>query len=380
MKLSCTKENLLNGLLITCHLSNKMIDLPILQNVLIKAENGFTTFISTNLETAVMCSIRSKIDKTGEFTIPAKLFFDYVNCLPNETVNIEEKEGLIFIDCGSYKTKIKGISSSEFPLVPPVLNGKEFKISLKDLQKSIQRVIFSVAVNESRPELCGVCIKLNDLKKGKGKLTLAATDSYRLSENTIDGLVGDVSSTTIIVPSKTMYELNRILTVVKNTFDASENILIKISENQIQFSIGNVELISRTIEGNYPDYNQIIPNSYKTSSLVDKETFQKAIKTTSLFSKTGLFDVLFSFDNSAKKINISSTDTQKGENITNVDSNIDGENNSVTLNYKYLLDGISVCPTDNILFQMIDSSNPCVIKPSGKETEDFQYIIMPIKK
>jgi len=361
MKLSCTKENLLNGLLITCHLSNKMIDLP-------------------NLETAVMCSIRSKIDKTGEFTIPAKLFFDYVNCLPNETVNIEEKEGLIFIDCGSYKTKIKGISSSEFPLVPPVLNGKEFKISLKDLQKSIQRVIFSVAVNESRPELCGVCIKLNDLKKGKGKLTLAATDSYRLSENTIDGLVGDVSSTTIIVPSKTMYELNRILTVVKNTFDASENILIKISENQIQFSIGNVELISRTIEGNYPDYNQIIPNSYKTSSLVDKETFQKAIKTTSLFSKTGLFDVLFSFDNSAKKINISSTDTQKGENITNVDSNIDGENNSVTLNYKYLLDGISVCPTDNILFQMIDSSNPCVIKPSGKETEDFQYIIMPIKK
>src|SRR3989339_1554678 len=181
MKLSCTRENLHQGLSITSHLTTKNTNLPILQNVLVKTEGGTIRFTTTNLEIAIHCTIRGKIEEPGEYTIPSKLFFDYISLLPNETIRIQADDQRVHIECGTHKTKINGLSSSEFPLVPHVEGGTSFQIPVESFKKALSQVLFAVATNESRPELTGVSFQFFNFE-GEGRLTLASTDSYRLAE------------------------------------------------------------------------------------------------------------------------------------------------------------------------------------------------------
>ncbi|MEK7452207.1 MAG: DNA polymerase III subunit beta, partial [Patescibacteria group bacterium] len=184
MKISCTRENLHQGLSITSHLVTKNINLPILQNVLLKAEGGIIKFTATNLEIAIKCSVRGKVEEPGEFTIPSKLFFDYVSLLPNEIIHLENIKEDLSIQCGEQKTKIHGLSAADFPLVPKVECEFAFNIPIEDFKKALSQVLFSVASNESRPELTGVLMHFYAFGN-EGRLKLASTDSYRLSEKTV---------------------------------------------------------------------------------------------------------------------------------------------------------------------------------------------------
>lgn len=378
MKLSCTRDNLHQGLSTTSHLINKKVDLPILQNVLVKAEGGKIRFTSTNLEVAVNCTVRGKVDESGEHTIPSKLFFDYVSLLPNETIHLETEKDNININCGSYKTKINGLSASEFPLVPIINYEHTFDIPADDLKKSLSQVLFSVANNEARPELTGVLLKFF-IKDGEGRLTLASTDSYRLSEKTIPIISGVDKEYSLVIPAQTLTELNRIISVFKDDVDTPSLVSMNLSTNQVVFVYGKVELISRIIDQEYPDYKQIIPDQFQTRVVIDKNDFIKAIKTASLFSKTGLFDVTLEFYSEKNTLFVKATDSTRGNNTTTCTADVSGQNNSVTVNYRYLLDGLQALSDERIVFEMIDPTNPCSVTSMNKK-EAYRYIVMPIKQ
>lgn len=379
MKLTCTQENLARGLNTVSHITTRNVNLPILNNVLLKIEDKGLKLSTTNLELAINCLVRGKLEGTGEFTVPSKLFADYVGLLPAEAVDIEVTGDDLNVKCASYKTKIKGLPASEFPLIPQVSKNKTFVCNVNDFKRGLSQVIFAVSPNESKPEFSGVYMEFNR-EGGEKTLVLAATDTYRLGESTLKLADGsDGASAQAIIPARTMAEVLRIISSFKDEVDSPENMEIAFSESQVVFTYGTVELISRVIEGQYPDYRQIVPTDFKTEAKVSKDDLVKAIKTTSLFAKTGLFDVTLELDSAAGQVIAKSTDLQTGENQVNLNSEISGDQNSITLNYRYLLEGLNSMPGDNVNLKLIDAANPCLVSAIGKEKEYF-YIVMPIKQ
>lgn len=377
MKLTCTRDNLHQGLSIVSHLTGKNVNLPILQNVLVKAEGGTIRFTTTNLEMAISCLIRGKVEETGETTIPSKLFFDYVSLLPNDAVAVDGNMESVRVVCGNHKTKMNALSAAEFPLVPRVQGTRTYKIPAEDFRVALSQVAFAVATNESRPELTGVLMRFSP-GNGEGVLTLAATDSYRLAERTIPVVTPIEEESSVIIPAKTLLEVSRILSVFRDDVECPPSIEMSVSDSQATFSYGPVELISRLIEGNYPDYRQIIPKQFETQALIDREDLIKAVKTASLFSKNGLFDVVLELDPVTKQASLNAVDATRGENTTICGADISGKPNSVTLNFRYLLDGLNSMSSDQVLFRMIDTGNPCVVTPQG--SENHLYLVMPIRQ
>jgi DNA polymerase III subunit beta len=380
VKLSCTKENLHQGLAITSHISTKNVNLPILNNVLLKADGGGLKLISTNLEIAITCSIRGKVEQQGEYTVPSKLFFDYVNLCPDERVDIDLVDNALSVSCGSSKTKINGIVSTEFPLVPPASDGQSYTVSAANFSRALSQTLFSAATNESRPELSGVFLSFNNPVSGKGSLTLAATDSYRLSEAVIKLSEASDDQKDVIVPQRTLSELNRVFSVFKDDVEAPELVAVVVTDNQVVFRYGGVEITSRTLEGPYPDYKQIIPEKTQTQVIIEKQDLQKAIKTASLFSKTGLFDIYLKTNVGEQSLVTSANDVSRGENSVTLASMIDGADNEIALNFRYLLDGVNAIRAEKVVCSMIDKASPCVITPFESPEEKYQYIVMPIRQ
>lgn len=378
MKLSCTRDNLHQGLSITSHLMTKNVNLPILQNVLVKAEGGTIRFTSTNLEIAVNCTVRGKVEEPGEHTVPSKLFFDYVTLLPNETIQVGTEADNIRVECAGHKTKINGLPSAEFPLVPKVEGEKRFEIPVEDFKRALLQVLFSVATNESRPELTGVAMKFYPLG-GEGCLRMASTDSYRLSEVTIPVKSVVADDRQIVIPARTLSEVSRVLSVFKDEVELPSVITLELSRNQAVFIYGPVELISRVIDENYPDYEQIIPKDFATKSVLDREDFTKAVKAASLFSKNGLFDINLRFEPKEGILYVQATDATRGQNQSTCPAEVSGQSNTVSVNYRYLLDGLGAISGENVLFEMIDGANPCLLTPVGTK-EAYRYVLMPIRQ
>lgn len=364
------------------HVAGKNVNLPILGNVLVKADDKALKFMSTNLEIAITCAVRGKIEQTGEFTVPSKLFSDYVSLLPKERVDVSLEANAFSVACGTYQTKLNGIAASEFPLIPTIETKDKFSVRVDDFRKAVGQVLFAVAPNESRPEISGVLFKFVPGQDGI-ELIMAATDSYRLAEKTIKVESGTSikDSVYVIVPSRTVAEIVRILGVFKDGMDLPKNMEIQLGDNQIQFSYDNTELVSRTIEGKYPDYRQLIPEKFETETSVRKDELSRAVRTASLFSRTGLNDVHATF-NPSSGITLSSLNGQTGEHSVALDAKISGKENAITVNFKYFLDGVNNVETEEISIQMIDTMSPCIIRPiaDGKIRHDYLYIVMPIRQ
>ncbi|NCN07798.1 DNA polymerase III subunit beta [Candidatus Falkowbacteria bacterium] len=376
MKISCTQENLNQGLMVVSHIAYKNSNLPILSNILIKVEDKLLTLATTNLEIGVTIQIRSKVEKEGEYSVDAKLFSDYVSYLPKERVDLELEDDSLKIICEKQKTKIKGQSSIEFPLIPKIEKTNPYIVSAKDFKQAISEVVFAVANSEARPEISGVFMGLDS-----NNIILTATDSYRLAEKKIK--LTDNKNTNerkIIVPVKTLNEVSRILGIFKDniSLEAIENIEIYLSDNQIMFSYNGIDLVSRLIEGQYPDYTQIIPSEYKTLASLNTKDLIKVVKTSSLFTKNGINDVKLDLNTKEKEITITSSSSQTGENISKLESNITGDDNNMILNFKYLLDGLQNISSNNVILEINNNNSPCVLKP--EESDNYIYIIMPIKQ
>lgn len=377
MKLISLQENLKQGLFITSHIAGKNVNLPILSNVMIEVRDGNIKLIATNLEIGVIHNIRGKVEKEGSFTVDSKIISDYINLLPNQKAIIEQKDNNLLINCENYKTKIKGQSSEDFPLIPQVEKKEFYSVNANEFKKALNNIIFAVSNNELRLELSGVLFNFTD-----NNLILVATDSYRLAEKKIK-INANIKKEErkIIIPAKTLQEMIRILSAGSETEDIENNKDIKfyVSENQILFSYGSTELVSRLIEGQYPDYQQIIPNNIKTNITVNRAELVRAIKMASIFSKAGINDVNLDFPQGKNKIIITSASGQTGENTAEIDANINGNDNGIVVNYRYLLDGLNNIDGETVKIEVIDGNTPCILRPENNK-EEYLYIIMPIKQ
>lgn len=368
------KENLKQGLSIVAHLTSKNINLPILNNILIRAKKEGIELIATNLEVSVNHFLRGKIEKEGEVTVDSKIINEYVSLLPEDKIKVELEKDELKISCQNYKTKIKTQSANDFPALPSLVEDNCYKLNLSNFRESLSEISFAVSFNENRPELSGILFSFQN-----NLLTLVGTDSYRLSEKSIafksDNIIDEKR---VIVPLKTIQELSRILGNFKSEdqINDSQDIKICLTENQIFFSFGSTNLISRIIIGNYPDYKQIIPKNEKTRIEINRQTLIKAIKSAGLFSKTGINDISIAFIKN--KITVSSSSSQTGENRVSLEAKTSGDDGEIFINFKYLLDGLNNIKSENIIIKLIDNNYPCIIVP--KDVDDFLYLVMPIKQ
>lgn len=375
MQLTCLQENLNFGLQTTGHLINKNINLPILNNVLLEAKNGSLKLSSTNLEIGVSSVVRCKVDKEGTFTVDARLLAEYISLLPNDQVEINLlANDFLKVSCVNSETKIKGIASDDFPVIPQIEKQTPYKLKINDFKKAISQVVFAVSTSESRPEISGVLMNFN--KSEKNKLIMVGTDSYRLAEKKID-LAENKEEQEVIVQFKTLQEVLRILNNFKDQSNGADQVEIYIAENQILFTSNGIELISRLLEGQYPDYKQIIPQETKTKVTGSVAEIVKAIKKVALFSKAGIFDINLVFE-AQKGLTVQSLNAQIGESKSDIDVEFTGETNDTTLNFRYLLDGLNNIDAGDAEISLVDNNLPCIIKT--KNSNDYLYLVMPIRQ
>jgi DNA polymerase-3 subunit beta len=377
MNLSILKENLKQGLFTVSHLAGKNTNLPILNNILVEAKKEGVRLMTTNLEIGITHFIRGKVEKEGKFTVDAKIFSDYINLLPNKKIDLIKEVGVLNLECENYKTKIKTEASEDFPLIPQIERKNKKTIKTDDFRRALAKTVFAAASSESRIELSGVLFTII-----KNKLILAATDSYRLAEKELEIKedVGENKNTAeqkIIVPARTVQELLRILSGVEQG-EIKKEIDFYIGDNQILFVIDNTELISRLIEGQYPDYRQIIPAAGKTTAVLDRAELIRAIKASALFSKSGINDINLDFPEGKNQLIVSSASGTTGENIVKIEAETMGIDNGIIINYQYLLDGLNNIDEEKVKIEVIDGNTPCLIKPLGEK--GYLYIIMPIKQ
>lgn len=375
MILSTLKENLKHGLSVVSHIAGKNVNLPILSNVMVSVKKEGIKLITTNLEIGITHIVRGKVDNETEFTIDSKVFSDYINLLPNKKINLIKEEDDLKIECENYKTKIRTQSSEDFPLIPRIEKENKITININDLKKALSQVVFAVSGNESRAELSGVLFSFI-----KNQLTLVATDSYRLAEKkiTIKQEKDDGKENRIIIPARTIQELIRIISNTSEVDQENKEVDIYVNDNQILFAVDSTELISRVIEGQYPDYRQIIPDASKTTSELDRNELIRAVKASSLFSKTGINDINLDFPAGKGQVVVSSASGSTGENIVEIESETKGIDNGIIVNYQYLLDGLNNINSDKVVMEVVDNNTPCIIR-ANKEN-DYLYIIMPIKQ
>lgn len=374
MNFVCTKENLSHALEIVSGIAGKHINLPILSNILIKAENAKVELVATNLEIASKAVLRAKVEEKGAFTIPAKTLLDYVKLLPEEQIKIKKEKNEIIIECAGSRTKIKGEEAEDFPIIPEVEEKHAFVLDAKELKNSLSQVVFASAKNEIRPELSGVLFSFfSDNYKG---LVLAATDSYRLAEKKIQTKQGQ-DQINIILPARSVYEIIRLLSIGL-TKETENNVRMWVGENQFAIRYNDFEIISKLIDGKYPDYGQIIPETFKTTAPVNKDIFINKIKAASLFTSGGANAVSFDLSSEQKELSVSSISSQTGEHSSSIDSDVEGEENSILLNHRYVLDGLQNIENQEIEFKVNSSDSPCLL--SGKNETDYLYIVMPIRK
>jgi len=373
MKIITLQKNLKDSLAAVNHIAQKNTNLPILNNILFSIHNGVIKLISTNLEIGITSTVRGKIETEGDFTVDARLISEYVNLLDNDKVTLERVDSELVVSCGSYSTKIKGLGAEEFPLIPVIERTEYIKINAEELKKALGRVLFSVSADESRLELSGVLFSIS-----KDELLIAGTDSYRLSEKKIKIESTFSSDRKLIIPAKTLQELVRVISNEKQ--GENEGVLelfMYASDNQCLFLVGATELVSRLIDGQYPDYRQIIPARHECQATIVQEEVLRAVKAASLFSRTGVNDIVFNFSTKGN-FAISAASGQAGEHVANLAAVITGKDTVITLNYRYVLDGLAAISGGSVIFEVIDDQTPCVIKDEADP--GFVYIIMPIKK
>lgn len=367
MKLFCSQKDLDYALNIVNKAISPNNTLPVLNNILLKAEGKRLYFSSTNLEIAISCSIEADVRSEGAITVPAKLITNYVSLLTDEKVELNVSEGTtLAVDSTTSHTKIKCISSDEFPIIPKVEKDQEFSIKTEDLYKAIDEAVFAASLNTSRPVLSGVF-----LSSSPNGLKMVATDSYRLAERKLELSKKPDTEVSCIVPARTMVELSKIISKLND-----KEVLVNISKNQILFSSGEVELISRLIDGKFPDYEKIIPTEKKTSFEVSVEDLSLVLKRVSLFARENNNSVKLSVSTDGK-LEVLSEETKVGEEKAELIVKIDGEDNKISLNSQYLLDVLTYINDEKITFAINDKASPALIKPLKRE--DYTYIIMPLK-
>ncbi len=359
------------ALMLVSGVAGKNINLPILNNVLIKAEDQKVEVVATNLEMATVVNIRAITEAPGSFTVPARTLADFINLLGEEKIGFELKDNELVVECGKSSTKIKGTPAEDFPIIPSVDEGTGYVVEARELKRGLSQVIPATAKNDIRPELSGVYFGFNVETK---KLVMAATDSYRLAEKKINLVQGEEEKK-VIVPGRTAVEISRILSL-EDSLENEKNARVLIGDGQVALHYGNVQMVSRLIEGQYPDYRQIIPKDFKASIELETDKLIKEVKAASLFSTSGVNAVHLTIKPN-EGLEIVSTSTQTGDYRSELEGEAEGETVRVLLNHRYLLDGLNNIESEKVSLSVINADSPCELAP---KENGYLYIVMPIRQ
>jgi DNA polymerase-3 subunit beta len=378
MKLTILQKNLHQGLLTVSHIAGKNTAMPILNNILISAKNNLINLAATNLEIGITKQIRGKVDKDGEITIDAKVFSDYIALLPNEKVEIQLDKKDLKISCQQYKTTIKGQEAQDFPTIPTMDKKLGFNLAVSEFKNALNQILFAINPSDNRLELTGVLFDIKD-----NKINLVATDSFRLAKVEIDFHLElgklNPDGLKIIIPFKTMQELVRIIGSTADELSAgADQINLFLSDNQALFVYQGVEMISRLIDGHYPDYEQVMPVNFKTETIIDRLELIRIIKMASIFSTNTTNAIDLAIDSVQQKITIEAVAGQIGSHQTELSAKVDGQNNNIRLNYRYILECLNIISSGQVALKMIDDIAACQISAPGDD--NYQYIIVPLRQ
>lgn len=364
MELTVTQENLAHALANVGRVASSKTQLPILNNVLLRTDGNRLLIAATNLEIAATQYIGAKVAKPGAITIPARLVSEFVSNLPKGNVELAVKADHLHITAGGYKSTINGIVADEFPELPTIDEKSSIRYMIKtdDFKQAISQTILTASSDSTRPVLTGIY-----WHSFEGSLYLAATDGYRLSEKKLVETKSEVAS---IIPATTLQEVLRTLS------DDIDEVEVLFDETQVRFRAGESEVTSRLIDGNFPDYRQLIPDKSETNIGLNKADFVRITKVAGLFARESGGSVTLTADSDKKTLAVHSVASQLGENTSEIDAEIDTAG-QVTLNSRYLSEALAVIDGENVTFRFSGKLSPCVL--TSADTSDYKHVIMPLK-
>lgn len=367
MKLTANKDNLSFGVQVVQRAVSSKNPLPVLSGILIKALNNQLIFTATDLEMGIECSVPVDVVEEGGVVLPSKYFAEIVRKLPDIKISfaVSKENNNASIRYGQSEFNLLGLSSEDYPILPSIDSDSTLVLKQDLFKNMIKQVGFSVSTDDNRPVFTGILMEIED-----GNIRLIATDTHRLAfrSGKIENPESNLVKSTII-PGKTLNELNRILT------GEGENLKIAFGENQIVFEMPGIRLISRLIEGQFPNYKQVIPQGCKSKIKIKTKELLEAAERASLLAKEGSNVIKLNITND--KMIISSNSPEIGQIEEQINIEIEGEEAQIAFNAKYLIDVLKVIDVEEILLELTGSLSPGIIKPV--EGEDYIYLILPIR-
>lgn len=373
MKITCKQQDLSRGLSVVSHAVSSRSTLPILANILLSTDNGRLRLYATNLEIGINCWIDADVHEEGTTTVPAKLITDLVNSLPQAPVDISVPEDSHTMNIKSLRSSanIKGMDPSEFPLSPNTEGSDPaIVIDAAQLKEMISEVAFAAADDDSRPVLTGVLVQVST-----GKLTFAAADAFRLAVRASSLTDDAVLRNDILIPARTLTELSRIL-----PSEGSVHMIVTPNRSQVLFHSENIDLLSRLIEGTFPNFRQIIPKDHTTRAVVETKEFAAAVRSVAPFARdsSNIARIKINGGGGAEPgaLTIEATAEDVGDNVSTINAAVDGPEQQIIFNVKYLAEVLAVVDTPEIALEVTSAARPGVVRPVS--SADYTYVIMPM--
>jgi DNA polymerase-3 subunit beta len=368
VNLSVIQENLARGLSVVSHAVSSRSVLPVLSNVLLRTEDAGLKLTATNLEIGVTYWVPAKIETDGAITVPARLLTDVVSSLPNERVDLAlVGPDRLSLRCGRFETHLRGISAEEFPAIPAAGERPTMRVSQKVLRRALAEVTFAAASDEARPILTGVLTRFEG-----DRITLAAADNYRIAIASITGLDA-VEDTSVVVPARSYTELARVLT---DSEDAVE-IVLAAAKNQILFHVDGIDLVSRLIDGQFPNYQQVLPATHATRVELDREDLAKAVRIAGYIASASanILKLQVAPDGAPNVLVGAAADV--GDHMGVVDANIEGDATTIAFNARYLADVLGNVDADRLTIELSGPLSPGVFRPADGRA--YTHVVMPVR-
>jgi DNA polymerase-3 subunit beta len=369
VKLSLMQDNLARGLQIVSRAVSSRSTLPVLANVLLRTEDAGLKLTATNLEIGITAWVPGKIDAEGTLTVPARLFSDLVAGLPpGERIDLEADANTLRIRAGRYQTQLRGIDAEEFPVIPSPGDRPTTRVSQKELKRALSEVVFAAATDEARPILTGVLTRLSG-----DRLTLAAADNYRIAVRGLP-ILDAVDDTSLVVPARSYAELMRVLTDSDDPVD----IMLASSKSQVLFHVEGVDIVSRLIDGQFPNYQQVLPTSHSTRAVVERDELLKAVRISALIASAAANVVRLRLGEDGTGMITIAAAADVGETQSEVEAAIEGDTVQISFNARYLQEALQSLDQEQLALEFSGPLSPGVLRPTSQD-EDYVHVIMPVR-
>jgi DNA polymerase-3 subunit beta len=373
MKFSCNQDTFSKYLNIVSRVVSNKPGLPILSNVLFESEKNKLIIKATDLELSVNTWIGADITDEGKVTIPAKQLTDFVNSVPQEVIQVEVEKQNFNISTSNNNASFNTMPSDDFPNIPSIEKKTEpfIQINKADLVMAINRVAFAAATDDIKPVLTGVKFEIED-----DSLSLIATDGLRLSKQSIK-IPKTSKEKSFLIPVRALLELSYIVSETGLGEDELVSIYLIEEKNQVMFRIGDIDLISRLIDGEFPEYKQIIPTGFKTKCNIERDSFLNSLKVVNIIARSVLGNkMILDISSKDNKISLSATQADLGKNESNFDCKVEGDDLKIAFSAKLLSDVLNHLDSESILFECSEPIKPGVFKIEGDDS--FVHLVMPM--